>query len=310
MGFFYQAIKRATGQTEEPPSILPQDVSEAPVKESAREESAAVEKISGNGGEPRLSHGPVLRHFDLKHPIRNLIAFLTPPVLETNVHAMEQCRIIRSRVREIMKNRHFSILAVTSALPEEGKTTMSLNLAYALSQLDHTRVLLIDADLRRPSLASVLGINVDLGLADYLQNKAEFEDVAWSITPSLDVLPTKTMPNDPAELLHSRRMQDLLADVRNQYQIVIVDGPPLYPIVDAQVIAQLADAVLLVVRADKTPYDLGAQAADLIRNKLIGTVLNGVERAKNSPYYGGYYGGYGYVQGGKSAKRKGKKAGK
>lgn len=310
MGFFYQAIKRATGQVEEPAAVLAPEANEAVAPAPVREGGRAKEVSSADAHMPGMVREHTLRHFELKHPISNLVAFLSPPVLESNVHAMEQCRVIRSRIREIMTNRGLSVLEITSALAEEGKTTISVNLAYALSQLDGTRVLLIDADLRRPSVSNFLGMNVERGLADYLQGKAEFEEVAWNVTPSLDVLPTKIMPADPAELLHSQRMLDLVAMARSRYRFVLIDGPPLYPIVDAQVLAQVVDAVLMVVRADKTPFDLGTQAADLVRNKLIGTVLNGVEHAKSSPYYGGYYGGYGYLQSGQGTKRKGKKSGR
>ncbi len=296
MGFFYQAIKKATGQTEEaseteqqrervaiaapPPVATPKDVAV----------SVATSPVAR----------PAVQHFEVQHPIKNMVAFLTPPVLPQNVVAMEQCRVIRSRLRDTLRAKKMKSVMLTSATASEGKTLLAVNLAYALSQIENTRVLLVDCDLRRPSVATFLKMNPKRGLSTFLMNNDSLEQVTWRLTPSLNVVPTLELMEDAAELLHGSRMQQFLTQVSAEYNIVLIDGPPLLPIVDAQVLAGMVDSVVMVVRAETTPYDLANQAALLVKHKLIGSILNCVERLPHSGYYSEYgYGGYG-----KNGKRK------
>jgi Mrp family chromosome partitioning ATPase len=137
-------------------------------------------------------------------------------------------------------------------------------------------------------------MNTKRGLSTYLMNNDTLEQVTWRITPSLSVVPTHELIEDAAELLHGSRMQQFLAQATAEYNIVLVDGPPLLPIVDAQVLAGMIDGAVMVVRAESTPFDLANQAAGLIKQKLIGSILNCVDRLPHSGYYAAYgYDGYG-----------------
>jgi Mrp family chromosome partitioning ATPase len=136
-------------------------------------------------------------------------------------------------------------------------------------------------------------MSTDRGLNSYLLKKHGFDEVCWELTPSLDVVPTLEVDENSAELLHSQKMVDFLRTAAERYDVILLDGPPLFPIVDAQVLAPLVDGAILVVRANKTPYDLSRQAADMLKSKFIGTVLNGADHASKSGGYGGYYGRYG-----------------
>jgi capsular exopolysaccharide synthesis family protein len=283
MGFFYQAIKKATGQ--------PEDATpEAAVVASAATAAATADAPPVDGGKPPKR----VQHFDLQHPVHNLVAFLTPPVLPQNVAAMEQCRVIRSRLRDLMRSKRLKTIMLTSAAAGEGKTLMACNLAFAFSQLENARVLLIDADMRKPSVAGFLGMNVRRGLGTYLTQNDAFEDVCWRINPRLDVVPTQELVEDAAELLHGTRMQQLLAHAAAEYNVVLIDGPPLFPIVDAQVLSGIVDGAVLVVRAGSTQFALAAQAAEVLKHKLLGSILNRVEELPHDTYYGSYgYGAYG-----------------
>jgi Mrp family chromosome partitioning ATPase len=128
------------------------------------------------------------------------------------------------------------------------------------------------------------------GLNRYLLDQAKFEDVCWKLTPSLDVVPTSELRQDSAELLHGNRMRAFLAEASANYGVVLLDGPPMFPIVDAQVLSHLVDGVLLVVRAHRTPFDLAKQAADFLKPKLVGTILNGADRLMHNKYYSNYTG--------------------
>lgn len=291
MGFFYQAMKKATGVEPEPEKQVAEKQSIAAAMDASPGPASAVAVAEPPAVSARTS--PAKNHFDVKHPLENFVAFLSPPILDANIAAMEQCRVIRTRLREMMNARKAKSLLITSATPDEGKTLMAVNLAYALSQLEGMKVLLVDADLRKPSVHEFLKMPATSGLHTYLQNSIPFDDVAWRLTPSLSVVPSQMMNGDAAEALHSKRMEQFLQEAGERFNVILVDGPPLFPIVDAQVLAPLVDAAVLIVRAHKTPFDLARQASDVLKSKFIGSILNGVEHMPHHGYYGSYYGSYG-----------------
>lgn len=282
MGFFYQALKKATGVATDPQEDKLQDAFPDPGP------SRAIPDVMAPAAKPQAH-----RRFNLKHPLESLVAFLSPPVEDANIVAMEQCRVLRARIWETLRNKKMKSLLVTSAMPGDGKTLLSVNLAFALSQIENVKVLLVDVDMRRPSVAKFLGMEPDTGLSTFLQSAANFDEVCWTISDSLDLVPTLAIEDNSAELLHGTRMVEFLREAKQRYDVVLMDGPPLYPIVDAQVLAPLVDAAVLVVRAGKTPFEMSHQAAELMKSKFIGSILNGADVGKRSGYYGGYYRTYG-----------------
>jgi capsular exopolysaccharide synthesis family protein len=191
------------------------------------------------------------------------------------------------------------VILVTSALPEEGKTTTSINSAIVLAQKG-TRVLLIDADLRRPSIHKTLGMAPGNGLSNVLAGSATLQQaiVQSSISPGLLVLPAGTPPPNPAELLGSGNMRDVLAKLREQYDHIVIDTPPTLSVTDAVIMATRADAVILVIRAGQTTKQALRRARDLLTQvnaRTCGVLLNAVNL--NSPdyyYYYEYQGKYGH----------------
>ena len=288
MGFFYQAIKRATGQ---------------PVEESKPEPSTAVSDVSlsASAAAVAIEAPPAVsipthvvsapkQTFTLRGQIEKLVAFLTPPVLDQNIIAMEQCRVLRTRLWEVIRARKVKTLLITSAIPEEGKTVLAVNLAFALAQLEHVRVLLVDADLRKPSLGNFLKMTPSKGLNTYLRDGATFQEVCWKLNSNLDVVPSLPLMEESAELLHSSRMQTFLQEACRNYDVVVVDAAPLIPVADTQVLAPLLDGAVLACRAHSTPAELVKQSADMLGSKLLGTILNGAKRPPQSRYYTGYLG--------------------
>jgi polysaccharide biosynthesis transport protein len=184
------------------------------------------------------------------------------------------------------------VILVTSALPEEGKTTTCINCAIVLAQKG-ARVLLIDADLRRPSIHRTLGVFSKTGLTHVLTGSASLEQsaVRSPMVPNLFVLPAGTLPPNPAELLASSRMREVLDILREEYDHIVIDTPPALPVTDAVVMATMADAVILVARAGSTTKHALRQARDIllqVNARISGVLLNAVNLG--SPDYYSYYG--------------------
>ena len=191
------------------------------------------------------------------------------------------------------------VILVTSALPQEGKTTTSINTAIVLAQKG-TRVLLIDADLRRPSIHKTLGMGPKTGLSNVLTGNATLQQavVRSSILPTLFVLTAGTPPPNPAELLASSNMRDILAELREQYDHIIVDTPPTLSVTDAVVMSTRADAVVLVIRSGQTTKQALRRARDLLMQvnaRVAGVLLNAVDlTSPDYYYYYEYQGKYGH----------------
>ncbi|HWG58392.1 MAG TPA: polysaccharide biosynthesis tyrosine autokinase [Candidatus Acidoferrales bacterium] len=184
------------------------------------------------------------------------------------------------------------VLVIASSFPSEGKTTIAMNLAMALSR--HGATCLVDADLRNPQVGRAFSITSQKGLRDLLSGATRLEDVLQP-APRLDklmILPAGSTPPDPVELLASPKMRDVMAQLRNKFTYVVIDSPPVVPYADSRWLACLADGVVLVARSGATTrqaMSLSAEILKELRAPVLGVVLNGVDL--KSEYY--WY-GYGY----------------
>ncbi len=189
-------------------------------------------------------------------------------------------------------------ILITSALPREGKSTTSINTAIVLAQKG-VRVLLIDADLRRPSVHKTLGLGPRIGLSNVLTGGASLQQATLRspLLPNLYVLPAGTPPPNPAELMASSQMVEMLAVLRDQYDHIVVDTPPTLSVTDAVVLSPRADAVVLVIRSSQTTKPALRRARDILAQvnaRVSGVLLNAVNL--DSPdyyYYYEYQGKYG-----------------
>lgn len=217
----------------------------------------------------------------------------------------ESVRTIRTGIALSSLDKPHKIIEVTSTVPNEGKTTVAINLATAMGKMK--KVLLIDADLRRPSLAKNLGMKPNApGLADVVAGSAELKEC---ITPYMDagisVLPAGILSPNPLELISSNRFREMLKKLAEHYDHIIIDTPPTQAVSDALVMGSLADAVVYVVKSDSTSINAirnGLSRLHYANANVIGVVLNQLDVKKQSyyggkDYYAGYYDSYGYSSG-------------
>ena len=200
-------------------------------------------------------------------------------LLQPESFVAEQFRTLRARLDSLAANRPIRTLAVTSALPGDGKTLAAIGLAVVNAMQPGRRVLLVDCDLRKPSVAASLGLRVDAGLAEVLTESAPLEQALLRVEGhELEVLPVRAVPQNPSELLASDAMRKLLETLSGRYDRVILDLPPTLGLPDAKTVSALCDGVIFVVRANVTPEPEIASALDVLdRRRVLGLVMNGSE---------------------------------
>ncbi|XID93086.1 CpsD/CapB family tyrosine-protein kinase [Paenibacillaceae bacterium WGS1546] len=204
----------------------------------------------------------------------------------------EGYRMLRTNVEYSAIDQSLQVIMVTSSKPGEGKSTTCANLAVAFAQTSK-KVLLIDADLRKPSQHHLFEKSNRIGLTTALFRQKELQEVIQqTATDNLAIIPAGPTPPNPSELLSSKRMAALLEAARNQYDVVIIDTPPLMYVTDAQIAAAQSDGVILVIEAGKVKKEVALRAKaslDHVKARLIGVVLNSVPRKHSDTYYY-YYG--------------------
>jgi capsular exopolysaccharide synthesis family protein len=200
----------------------------------------------------------------------------------------EVLRSVRTAIHFSNVDHPHKTLMVTSALPSEGKTSFCLSLARVLAKAGN-RILLIDADMRRPRIASAIGLeNVQNSLAHLLIGDKKFAQVVYNdpMMPTLDVIPTLHAPN-PQDLLGSERMREVLAEVSERYDLVIIDTPPMLAVSDAAIMGHAVDTTILIVRWATTPRETVLRTCKLLRNfgcKFTGAVLSQVNTEQHAKY--------------------------
>lgn len=218
----------------------------------------------------------------------SLISYMDPKSLNA-----EQFRTIRTNIEFAQLDKSMKNLLVSSSIPAEGKSTVASNLAYVIAQTDK-RVLLVDADLRKPTVHRTFKLNNEQGLTTLLSNAdLKFNQVVQhSRDLNLYFLPSGPIPPNPSEILGSGRMTLLMQELGQYFDIVIYDAPPITAVTDPQILATKVDGVVMVVRQGYTRKEeikKAKEALDNVNANILGYVLNGKELSDSAGYYA-YYG--------------------
>ena len=251
---------------------------------SSKEVAPDVPSTNGNSEdlfEARQIETRLVTHFDPKSPIS------------------ESYRTLRTNIQFKNKQTKQHVILVTSSAPKEGKSTTVANLAITMAQMGN-KTALIDADLRRPVIHSIFNLKKENGISNYLIGNAELKDILKpTFVNNLSIIPCGPLPPNPSELLGSDEMAKLIQELRNKFEVILFDSPPVIAVTDAAILSTLVDGVVLVIKAHQTHREAIKRAKNLLDNaeaKIFGSLLNGVNIKKTygTNYYYYYYHYYQY----------------
>lgn len=257
-------------------SVRLQRAAEASVDYAVAPAAPAEEK-------PAFRHAPGTRNLEASEKL--MLGRMPNPL------SKEQYRRLAATLHDAQMGSGLKTVMVTSAVPKEGKTLTVANLALTLSESYRRRVLLVDADLRRPSIHALFELRNERGLTDVLRVE-RMQPPVTQVTSHLSVLTSGKTDQNPLAGLTSERMRLFIEESASRYDWVLLDAPPVGLLSDAQLLRRMSQAAVFVIRAGATPYSVIERAiSELGRDCIIGTVLNGVEEQSipATGYYGEYY---------------------
>ncbi len=199
----------------------------------------------------------------------------------------ESYRTLRTNIQYSSIDKKIRSIVITSARPEEGKSTVSGNLALSFAQ-NGKKVIIIDCDLRKPSMHKKFNISNLYGLSEVLIEKETLDNAIQEYNPNLCVLTSGKIPPNPAEMINSNSMNNLLQELKDEYDFIIIDSPPLENVTDGQILSAKVDGTILVIKAGDSKMDAVKEAKNLLNKvgaNIIGIVMNQVRKNKKDYYY-------------------------
>jgi len=210
-------------------------------------------------------------------------------VAEEGSLGAEKFRFLAVRLRQIRQSRPLKRILITSTIPQEGKSTISTNLACTLARRKNQKTLLLEGDLRRPNIANQFGIGKLPGLCEWLGGQTESINIYKLESLGLWVLPAGAAPQNPLELMQSGKLSLLMEKLESWFDWIVIDSPPILPLADTSLWSRLADGILLVTRKDTTEKQQLKRGLEAIeKSKLLGALVNSSANAAHADYYQRY----------------------
>jgi len=244
------------------------------LKKAAQERLSRLEKID--------TQSDVKYQFIVKKTVESKIDPRVVPFYDPHSPVTEQYRTLRTNIQAIKTEKPIKAIVLTSAIHGEGKTITAINLAISIANdLNKKDVLLVDSDLRRGRISKYLGFKSEAGLANLLTNGVSIDDALVNIgINNLTILPAGKPPSNPAELLGSVKMKNLISALKSRYDYIIFDAPPIIPVTDAGLLGSQADGVIMVVQANRTQKGVIKHSEGLLKQaqaKLLGYILTNIQ---------------------------------
>jgi capsular exopolysaccharide synthesis family protein len=276
MSRVYEALRQSEVEQGGTPTLLDPDTFLASASPAATVVDRSAKDLEWNGIKSLL---PAVRE-------NSRVVTLT----DGNGLGAEKFRLLRARLRNIQEQRRLQKLVITSAIPDEGKTLVAMNLAVCLAKHTDDKILLLEGDLRKPTLGEHLGIKSLPGIGEWFLTDGPVNKFIYRFDDlPLWILPAGSAPEDPVNILQSARFLELYKQLSACFDWIIVDAPPLVPMADVSFWSRHADGLLLVVREGHTPKTVLRKGLETLDNpKVVGVVFNDAHQVE-SAYYGNYY---------------------
>lgn len=300
------SFDRTVRRTTAPPDFLEQGIKiGTPTSSAFNEQSVSNFGMALPEKKTEISAGATLNAVGLTRPAEKTLPEFTSwnvqaerveprlvAITQPNSAYCEEYRSLRTHVLTKSQRSKLQTIVIASVGPAEGKSVTALNLSWLLAQTDGVKCLIIDSDLRMPSLTDYIGIEAEKGLSEILTGEATLKDAIIKLEPSgLHLLPGGAARGDVAELISGPKFKEILREAREMFDFVIIDAPPLGIFTDATVLINHSDGALLVLRANRTKYaNVDRILESLPRDRMMGVVLNQSEDVLDESHYNyGYY---------------------
>jgi capsular exopolysaccharide synthesis family protein len=296
MSHIFDALQRseAEGTGTEPSST---QSSAFPLATELLQAAERKVRAAGGAGATGVASAPTLDrsdHSSLLDKFPSLPVSILPQSRLVSVGAeeslgAEKFRFLAVRLRQLRQTRPLKKVLITSTIPQEGKSTVSANLACTLARRKQHKTLLLEGDLRRPTVSQKFGLGKVPGLCEWLSGQTETTNIYRLESLGLWVLPAGTAPQNPLELMQSGKLAQLMEQLEAWFDWIVIDSPPVLPLADASIWSRLADGILLVTRkgiTEKQQLQRGLEAIE--RSKLLGALVNSSANAAHSDYYQRY----------------------
>ena len=274
-----QSVSEFTAQSVENDKIVA--VEEPPARAAIGVGGATVAPIKGTGTQQAAF--PHFESLKCTIPPENRLVCLS----QENTLAAEKFRFLGVTLKGLQRERQLKRVLITSTIPQEGKSLVATNLACTLGRTTQQKILLVEGDVRRPSLSNLFGAEKAPGLCECLLGERDLRKSVYHLEePGIWLLPAGSVPKHPLELLQSATLSAVMNQLSSWFDWIIIDSPPVMPLADTSILARLADGILMVVRqgvTEKRHLERGLEAIDT--GKLIGSVLNGSSRRTAADYY-------------------------